>query len=136
MRHKRPFFRATAAILSIFLLVSFVSCVSNNRLAKGRFTPGTYSATVDGFGGPVTVKIIVDAKRIIELKAEGSSETQGIGSIVLEELPPLMLKAQTAEVDSISGATYTSNAVKLATSQALSQALGKGVAVLSTKDGQ
>lgn len=136
MRHKRPIFRAAAAILSIFLLVSFVSCVSNDRLAKGKFTPGTYSATADGFKGPVSVKITVDAKRITAIKAEGPSETQGIGSMALEELPPLMLKAQTSEVDSISGATYTSNAVKLAAGQALSLAMGKGAAVLTMKDGQ
>ena len=126
----------TAALLSVFLLVSLGSCVSNDSLAKGKFSPGTYSATAEGFGGPVTVKITVDTKSITEVKAEGSSETQGIGSMALDELPPLMLKAQTSEVDSISGATYTSNAVKLAAGQALSQAMGKGADVLTMKDGE
>lgn len=136
VKRKKSVFRATAAMLSIFLLFSLGSCVSNNRLAEGKFTPGTYAATVEGFGGPVTVKIIVDTKNITAVKAEGPSETQGIGSMALDELPPLMLKAQTSEVDSISGATYTSNAVKLAANQALTQAMGKGVAVLTMKDGE
>ncbi len=122
-------------MLSFFLLFTLGSCVSNNNLAKGQFTPGRYSATAEGFHGPVTVNITVDAKKIIEVKAEGNSETPGIGTMALEELPPLMLKAQTSEVDGISGATYTSNAVKLAAGQALAQATGKGADLLTKKNG-
>lgn len=123
-------------MLSFFLLLSIVSCVSNNKLAEGKFTPGTYTATAKGFGGPVTIKITVDTKSITEVKAEGPSETQGIGSMAVEELPSLILKAQSADVDGVSGATYSSNAVKLAAGQALSQAMGKGADVLTMKDGQ
>jgi len=122
-------------MLSFFLLFSIVSCVSNNKLTEGKFTPGTYTATAKGFGGPVTVKITVDTKSITEVKAEGPSETQGIGSMAVEELPSLILKAQSADIDGVSGATYSSNAVKLAAGQALSQAMGKGADVLTMKDG-
>ena len=135
MKRKRSIFQATAAMLSFFLLFSIVSCVSNNKLAEGKFTPGTYTAIVKGFGGPVTVKVTVDTKSITDVKAEGPSETKGIGSRAVEELPSLILKAQTADIDGVSGATYSSNAVKLAAGQALSQATGKGADVLTMKDG-
>jgi uncharacterized protein with FMN-binding domain len=67
VKRKRSVLRTTISILSIFLLLSLVSCVSNNKLAEGKFTPGTYAATVKGFGGPVTVKITVDTKSITEV---------------------------------------------------------------------
>ena len=136
MKRKRSILQTTAAALSFFLLFSFVSCVSNNSISEGMYTPGVYMATAKGFGGPVTVTITVDAKSITEVKAEGASETKGVGSRAVDELPSLMLKKQSVEVDSLSGATYSSNAIKLAAAQALSQAKGKGAAALTMKDGQ
>jgi len=131
----RSILQKTVTLLSILLLVSLVSCVSTHKAGEGQYTPGTYSAIANGFGGPVTVNISVDATRIIEVKAEGASETPGIGSTAIEELPAKILKAQSADVDGISGATYSSDAVKLATEQALSLAMGKSAEVLVMKDG-
>ena len=135
MTRKRSILQKTVTLLSIFLLMSLVSCVSTNKAGEGKFTPGTYSATVNGFHGPVTVKIRVDATRITEVIAEGSSETPGIGSTAVDELPAQILKAQSADVDGISGATYTSDAVKLAAEQALSEAMGTSAEALTMKDG-
>lgn len=38
MKRKKSVLRTTISILSIFLLLSLVSCVSNNKLAEGKFT--------------------------------------------------------------------------------------------------
>lgn len=135
MKHNGKGLRTAMALLSISLLISLTSCVSGGKPAAGKFTPGTYAATAKGFHGPVTVTLTVDAKKITTVKAEGPAETQGIGSRALEELPPLILKTQSAAVDGVSGATYTSTAIKLAAGQALAQAEGKGAAVLTMKDG-
>ncbi len=136
MTRKKPILQKVVTLLSFSLLLSVVSCVSTNKADEGKYTPGTYSATANGFGGPVTVSITVDAKRIIAVNAEGSSESPGIGSIAVEELPAQILKAQGTDVDGISGATYSSDAVKLAAEQALSIAMGKSAEVLTMKDGQ
>lgn len=136
MKRNRPIKKAILSVLSGFLIFSLAACVSNGKPTEGKYTPGTYVATAKGFGGPVTVKITVDAKRINEVKAEGPSETRGVGSRAIEELPSAILKAQSANVDGISGATYSSNALKLAANQALSQAMGKSATAAIMKDGQ
>ena len=91
----------------------------------GIYTPGTYTATAQGFGGDVTVTITVDAESITEVIIEGDSETQGIGSKAVEQLPEAILNAQSAEVDGVSGATITSKAIQTAIAQALAEAKGE-----------
>lgn len=97
----------------------------------GIYTPGTYTATAQGFGGDVTVTITVDAESITEVIIEGDSETQGIGSKAVEQLPEAILNAQSAEVDGVSGATITSKAIQTAIAQALAEAKGEEPNTLS-----
>lgn len=84
----------------------------------------TYSASARGFGGDVTVTLTMDGDKIVAVKAEGASETAGIGSRAIEALPAVILEAQSAEVEGVSGATMTSNAVKTAAQMALDEASG------------
>jgi len=86
------------------------------------FNPGEYTGSSRGFGGSVTVTVTVDADKIISIVAEGSSETAGIGTRAMDELPSLFLEAGTNEVDTISGATFTSNGLKAAFLDAMEQA--------------
>ena len=90
----------------------------------GAYTPGTYTATAQGFGGEVTVTITVDAETITDCTAEGPSETSGIGSRAIEQLPGSIVEANSVEVDAIVGCTFTSEAVLQAASEALNQAMG------------
>ena len=86
--------------------------------------PMTYSASAKGFGGDVTVTLTMDGEKIVDVKAEGAGETAGIGSRAIEELPAAILEAQGANVEAVSGATVTSNAIKTAVQMALDQLSG------------
>lgn len=105
-----------------------------SQSAAGIYTPGEYSATVDGFGGPVTVTITVDENAILSVSAVGDDETDGVGSRAIEELPAAIQEAGSVDVETISGATISSNAVLTAAKQALAQAKGES-ATLSMEDG-
>lgn len=94
------------------------------EVQSGIYTPGTYSATEKGFGGDVTVTVEVDANSILNVTAVGESETDGVGSKAIDELPAAILTAQGTEVDSVSGASFTSEAVLRAAQTALNQAMG------------
>ena len=52
----------------------------------------------------------------------GDSETEGLGSVAVETLPGKMLEEKTTEVDGVSGATISSNAIKKAVKAALANA--------------
>lgn len=119
------------------LSVSIVGCTKSNvATGKGEYTPGTYTATAQGFGGEISVSVTVDNKSITDVKAEGANETDGIGSKAIEELPAKFIGKNSAEVDSISGATITSEALCLAVSSALSQAKGETAEAKAVADGK
>lgn len=74
-----------------------------------------------GMHGRVFVKVKMDGEKIVSIEVVEHEETQGIGTIAIDKLPEVMVKAQSAEVDVVAGATLTSNALIKAVADALSQ---------------
>lgn len=91
---------------------------------KGVYTPGTYTATAQGRGGVVSVTVTVDENNIVDVQVDGPKETPDIGGVAIEQLATAMVEANSAEVDIVSGATMSSNAVIYATRAALAEASG------------
>ncbi|MDO5022200.1 MAG: FMN-binding protein [Eubacteriales bacterium] len=79
----------------------------------------------DGFGGPVTVTITKDGDQITDVKIVGDSETAGIGTNAIDELPQLIIDANGTDVDGVAGATVTSEAILEAANIALGLAEAK-----------
>ena len=97
---------------------------------EGVYTPGTYVGTAQGFGGTVTATVTVDENSILSIEAEGADETAGVGSKAIEQLPGLVLTAQSAEVEAVTGATVSSTALLSAISSALAEARGESSAAV------
>lgn len=123
--------RLAALFLSAALALSLASCgapattQSPSAEQKGIYTPGTYTGTAKGFGGEVTVTVTTDETSITKVEIVGDSETAGIGSNAIEQLPAKIMEAQSADVDVVSGSTVTSSAVKEAAQAAIDLAMGK-----------
>ena len=109
-----PIRKFLSSILVVVLLCSICVCASADAQS--------YTATAPGFGGDVTVTIEVTDETISAVEVVGDGETQGIGSNAIEKLPAKILEAGTYDVDSVSGCTFSSNAVKQATRDAMIQA--------------
>ena len=91
----------------------------------GEYTAGTDTGTANGFGGPVEVTLTIgEAGGITNAEITGSSETPDIGGKAIPTLAQQLLDAQSAEIDGVSGATFTSQAVRDAATQALGKASG------------
>jgi fumarate reductase flavoprotein subunit len=84
--------------------------------------PGPYTATAGGYHGVVTVTLDVKDQVLISVIAQGPEETVGIGSIALDTLPEAMLQGNTIVVDTVTGATFTSQAIMDAAAKALAKA--------------
>ena len=96
---------------------------------EGAYKPGSYTASADGFGGPVEVSVEIGSNGgITDLTIKGDKETPDVGGAAIPVLKQAILTNQTADVDGVSGATFTSDAVKTATAAALAQAGGEEVA--------
>ena len=65
-------------------------------------------------GGPVEVTVEFSKDAITSITVSPNKETPGIGSTAVEQLPDAITKNQSLGVDSISGATRTSSAIKAA----------------------
>ena len=110
-------------ILSLILaLCMLMTCASAETAAL--YQAGTYEAAAAGFGGNVVAVVTVDEQKILDVQVVGEEETDGIGSNALDKLPGMIIEQQTADVAAISGATFTSKAIRMAVQDCLDQAMG------------
>ena len=72
--------------------------------------------------GEVSVTLTLTDNVITDCTAKGDEETPGIGSVVIEQFPGEVVEGNTINLDSISGATITSNAFVEAAKAALTEA--------------
>ena len=82
----------------------------------------TYSASADGRNAPVTVEVTIDNGAISAVTVTEHAETPEIAASVIESIPADIVAAQSTAVDSVSGATLTSDAIKAAVRACLEQA--------------
>ena len=91
--------------------------------AAGALKDGTYTAEGKGIGGKVPVTVEVKDGKVATVTVGDNSETHGIGSKAIEQLPEAIVAANGTEgVDAVSGATVTSKAIFTAVDEALEQA--------------
>jgi len=76
------------------------------------FTAGEYEATAEGYNGVVTGKVTFSDSKLEAIEITGGMETAHVGSVAYDLMIPEMLEANGTGVDTISGATFTSRALK------------------------
>lgn len=118
--------RLVIVLLCGFMLLS--GCTSKpsestqDQDTATKMTPGTYTSVSAGYKGDIKLDVTVTEDAITEIKVVESKESVGIGAEALNVLVEKTLKYQTANVDSIAGATFTSFAFKSCLKDALTQA--------------
>ena len=102
--------------------------VVNEALAGGAdetpvaFTAGEYTATARGYNGNSTFKVTFSDSAITGIEVVSSTETGHVGDIAFAPMIADMLEANGSGVDSVSGATFSSNALRNAVNDAAEQA--------------
>ncbi len=83
------------------------------------FTAGTYTGTADGYNGPVTVSVTFSDSQIEEITVDSSVETEYVGgNVAFDIMIPQIKEANGTGVDSVSGATFSSMALRNAVNAA------------------
>ena len=116
--------RWTALGLSVLLLAGCAMEPAPSQ-AGGKFQPGRYQGTGEGYGGTVTVEVEVSADRIEAVTVLSHNESRGVCEAAFEQIPAEILRQGTPYVELVAGATLTSQAVVDAAAAALSQAGGE-----------
>lgn len=110
----------------IMVLMAAVLCMASLLAGCGSkpelYNAGTYTATAEGYAGDVTVEVEFDKASILSVKVTDHNETVGFGDRAAEELPKKIVESQTWEVDAVSSATVTSDAIKAAVKDCMAQA--------------
>ena len=123
----------TGATISSSAVVACVNAASKYVQEAG--AAGVLTGTADGFGGPITVSVTMDDDKIAAVEVVSNSETPEIAGAALEQIPAAIVAANSADVDIVSGATYTSNGIINAVKNALESAGSAGGALTGTADG-
>ncbi|WP_232216505.1 MULTISPECIES: FAD-dependent oxidoreductase [Brenneria] len=105
------------------LAMMLLACGMLGASAHAAITAGQYSATEKGNEGIVGVTVTIDAAGVIkDIAVDASKETPELGGKAGPEVGAAIVEHQSLNVDGVTGATMTSNAVKKAVSAALGQA--------------
>lgn len=124
----------TKKILSLLLcLVMILSIAACSKPAEPTtaapteaaiYQAGTYTSTVKGYNGDMTVEVVFDNMSIISVSILEHVESAGISDLALERIPQEVIDGQTLSVDAVSGATISSNAILVAIEDCVLQAGG------------
>lgn len=96
---------------------------------QGVYTPGTYTASAQGNNGPVELSVTFSEDAITEITIGEHGETTGISDAAFEKVPAAIIQNQSLGVDTVSGATYTSQAILDAVADCVTQAGGDAEAL-------
>ena len=82
----------------------------------------TYSATGNGYHGEMTVNVTIEDGKITDVELGDNHETNVVIDRAFPVLRERILEANTADVDSVTAATFSSYAIKTAVADAMQQA--------------
>ena len=110
-----------AAIASVYSPIAPAQAWASASDAS--YADGEYTAYGKGIGGDVPVTVTIKGGKISKVEVGDNSETRGIGSKAIEQLPTEIVKANGTEgVDGVSSASVTSKAIFTAVEDCLEQA--------------
>ena len=110
--------KLTSALLCLAMLLTMCSFA----MAEA----GTYTGVGDseiGGKGAIEVSVTVDENGVVtDIQVTKNGDTAGIADAAVEAMPGRIMAAQSANVDGVSGATMTSEAIKMAVLDAVTAA--------------
>lgn len=89
----------------------------------GGYNDGVYQGTASGFGGDITLEVTVENHQITDMEIISAPGEDSAFLSMAESIIPDMIEEQSAEVDTVSGATFSSTGIREAAAAALEKAV-------------
>ena len=105
------------------------TAAETTQASAGSGISGTFSGSAAGMQGTVSVELTVEDGVITAVNVTENHETPSLTGVVFERIPAQIVNYQTTTLDAVTGATYASNALMRAASEA-AEAAGLDMAVL------
>lgn len=103
---------------------------SKTETPKVSFKAGTYEAEAEGNNGKLKVEVVFTDSKIESVSVKEHAETPGLTDVALKDFPAKIVELQSLDADVVTGATYTSRAIKYAVADCVKQAGGEDNALL------
>lgn len=100
--------------------------VSEDFTAPAAYRDGVYTGSAQGFGGQITVQVTISGGQITDICIVSADDETPSYFSSAKAVISAMLSSQSPNVDTVSGATYSSNGIINAVKRALSQAAADG----------
>ena len=114
--------RICNVLLALCMVLGMAACSSNGtEQPQEPVEPKTATATMQGFGGDVTVTLTVEGDKITDVQMTGDKESATLGGKAVQILPERMMANNKVSVDKVTGATITSSVAIAAAKDALEQ---------------
>lgn len=86
---------------------------------SGKYSDGTYEGEASAYGPNLKVKVSVSGGKISDIEIVSHNETPGFYEKAFETVPSDIIQKQSTDVDTVSGATYSSVGIINAVNNAL-----------------
>lgn len=97
--------------------------IAGDKIDNIELGPDQYvGSTEAGIGGRIVVRVTYKDKKIKNVEVLENHETEGIGAVAIQKLPDEIVKANSTEIDAVSGASTTTRAVEEAVNKAIKKA--------------
>lgn len=106
--------------ISVLLTMALAMAMPLYAMAEAIPANGVYEGSANGMGGAVKVAVTVEDGKISGVEVLEHKETAGISDPAIEQIPQAIVEAQSTDVEAVTGATVTSEAIKEAVAAALS----------------
>jgi flavocytochrome c len=123
--------RFLSKMAALVMVLAVLSCATSSGV---KFNPGTYQGTAPGFEGDITREVTVDAGRIVSIRTVSQHDTPEISGIAFDRIPQTIIKRQSLAVDTVAGASFSSEGILAAITAALEKS-GVDIGVLQNKKG-
>lgn len=106
--------------ISVLLTMALAMATPLYAMAETIPANGVYEGSANGMGGALKVAVTVEDGKISDVEVLEHKETAGISDPAIEQIPQAIVEAQSTDVEAVTGATVTSEAIKEAVAAALS----------------
>lgn len=108
-------------LISLLMVAALTLSGCSTTPAPTEVKETSYSATGNGYGGELKVEVVMLGTEIKDVKLVENKESSPVINRAFPVIRERILTEQSPIVDSVSGATYSSNAIKMAVADATKQ---------------
>lgn len=111
-------------LIILFMAIMLCGCASEKKTEEKQtqYKDGSYTTTAMGYGGEFEVVTTLKNDQLQDVVIKEHNETPSIGGVALEQMIEMMKEKNHYDVDTISGATKSSQALKEAVEKAYEEA--------------